>query len=346
MSACKRKAKSQRKGDFVLGVDGGGTKTICAVADPDGNIVGVGHSGPTNFQAVGIVAAGLEAQKAIDSAIKAAGITHEQISYAAYGVAGADREEDFDIVVDYFRPNNPAGMWLLCNDTTIALRAGTNDGIGLAMICGSGSNCIGFNNEGNQAKVGGFGNFSGDIGYGENLVEQALTECTKSKDGRGPKTMMYDEFCKALGVKSLEDIIQFWYPDSYKPPVLKTYAPLVFKCAKAGDKVAVKLLTRIADELGSNAVTALRRLFKKDDKVKVVFGGSILQHSDPPIYAERIKAKVLKHYPNATIVRLKDEPVVGAVLFALDLMHGKAGRTRQANVKRSYKEAKQIGTRG
>jgi len=335
-----------KNAEFALGMDGGGSKTICAISDTDGNVVGVGHAGSTNFQAVGKYCAAEEARKAIDAAAKAAGISHDQIVSAAYGIAGADREADFDTVVDYISPVNPAGMWLLCNDTTIALRAGTNDGIGLALICGSGSNCIGFNSEGKVHKVGGYGHFSGDVGYGEDLVTRALVEVTRYMDGRGPKTTMKEEFCKALQVENVEDIIERWFPDTFNPLELKRFAPVVFDCAKNGDRVAIRLLEKLGDQLAFNAVTALKHLFSnRDEKVAVVLGGSILQHSDPPIYAERIKAAVLKIYPNAHIVRLKQEPVTGALLFALDLMHGKAGKTRAANVHRSYALARQVGTR-
>jgi len=346
MPSKSRSKRFDKSAEFVLGMDGGGSKTICAIADADGNVVGVGHACSTNFQAVGRYSAAEEAGKAIDAAVKAAGISHDQIVSAAYGVAGADREADFDTVVELISPVNPAGMWLLCNDTTIALRAGTNDGIGLALICGSGSNCIGFNSEGKVHKVGGYGHFSGDVGYGEDLVTRALVEVTRYLDGRGPKTMMNEAFCKALGVEHVEDIIERWFPYTYNPIELKRFAPVVFDCAKKGDRVAIRLLEKLGDQLAYNAVTALKNLFPdRKEKVTVVLGGSILQHSDPPIYAERIKAAVLKLYPNADIVRLKQEPVTGAVLFALDLMHGKAGKTRTASVHRSYAQARQIGTR-
>ena len=346
MPAKSRSKKIDSEAEFALGLDGGGSKTICAISDADGNVIGVGHAGSTNFQAVGKYSAGEEARRAIDSAVKAAGISHDQIVSAAYGVAGADREADFDTVVEYISPINPAGMWLLCNDTTIALRAGTNDGIGLALICGSGSNCIGFNSEGKVHKVGGYGHFSGDVGYGEDLVTRALVEVTRCMDGRGPKTMMNEEFCKALGVEHVEDIIEHWFPDTYNPLELKRFAPVVFDCAKNGDRVAIRLLEKLGDQLALNAVTALKNLFPdRNEKVPVVLGGSILQHSDPPIYAERIKKAVLKLYPNAEIVQLKQEPVTGALLFALDLMHGKAGKKRAAAVHRSYALARQVGTR-
>lgn len=323
---------------YVLGFDGGGTKSIAVVAREDGTVVGIGRSGTSNFQCVGVTEAGRQVDLAIKAALAGAGITPEQISHAAYGVAGADRDADFDTVANYVLPANPAGELLIANDTTIALRAGTKDGVGVALICGTGSNCIGFDAERNQIKVGGLGAFTGDAGGGEDIVSKAIVEAMRGEDGRGPETVLGRELAKALGVEELVDVIAFFYPDHYNPPDLGKLVPIVFKCAAKGDAVALALLNRIGDELGQNAVCACRQLFKKNDPITVVLGGSILQKARPPIFWERIAAKLAKNFPKAEVVPLKDEPALGAVFFALDMRHGApAGPTRMNRVRKSYR---------
>lgn len=332
----KNKTKDDKR--YVLGFDGGGTKSIAVIADEDGQVSGVGISGVTNFQGVGVVSAGAEIKKAIQQAIKQAGIEASQISTAAYGIAGADRDEDFDIVAGYMLPHNPAGRVMLVNDTTIALRAGTTDGTGVAVICGTGSNCIGFNKNLEQAKVGGYGNLSGDAGGGESLVFRAIVACMMAKDGRGKPTMLDKTLCEALNIREIEDVIAFTYADDYNPPDFSKFAPVVFDCARKGDKVTIKLMEKMGKELAFSANTACRRLFKKDEKFQLVLGGSLLQSAKPGILAETIKTEVGKKFPNVRIVKLKVEPVLGAVFYALDLLHGKAGQKRMSAVKKSYPE--------
>lgn len=323
---------------YVLGFDGGGTKSVAVVARDDGTVVGIGKSGTTNFQCVGVVEAGRQVELAIGAALKSAGIQPEQVSHAAYGVAGADRDADFDTVANYVLPANPAGELLIANDTTIALRAGTKDGVGVALICGTGSNCIGFDADRNQVKVGGLGNFTGDVGGGEDIVHKAIVLAMRGEDGRGPETILARELARALGVEQLVDVIAFFYPDHYNPPDLGKLVPIVFKCAAKGDPVAVALLTQIGDELGHNAVTACRQLFKKNDPITVVLGGSILQKARPRIFWDRIFAKLAKNFPKAEVVPLKDEPALGAVFFALDMRHGApAGSVRMNRVRKSYR---------
>ncbi len=331
-------AKAKTSGEYVLGFDGGGTKSICVIADAEGRVAGVGLGGCTNFQGNGQTAAGLEVEKAVRAALSDAGVRPEQVSTAAYGISGADRDLDFETVAGYVLPHNPAGEMLLCNDTTIALRAGTADGVGVALICGTGSNCIGFNREGRQAKVGGMGHFTGDSGSGENIVERAIVAAMQGQDGRGPKTSLYERLSEALGLAELIDIIELYYPDDYRPPDLGSLAPVVFRAAARGDRVAGRLLATIGDELARAATTAAKRLFAKDEKFPVVLGGSILQNARPPIFEDRIRKRLEKNYPEARVVKLKDEPVLGAVFYALDMLHGKAGRNRMAAVRRTYRE--------
>ncbi len=306
---------------YVLGVDGGGTKTLAVVANSEGEVVGVGRSGTTNFQAVGQVAATAELGLAIDNALKSAGIKPKDVQYSAYGICGADRESDFDTVAQCVEPNDPASESLLCNDTTLALKAGAPDLLGVAMIAGTGSNCIGFNKAGEQVKVGGLGEFSGDKGSASDIGEEGLIASMRSLDGRNPPTILVEMYEKALEVEHLYDVFEFYYPDSYRPVKPGDYAPLVFKAASLGDKVALKILKDAASHQAHTALTACKRLYKKNDSFSLVFGGTVFQKAKPAIQIETISERVKKRYPNVKIVTLRDEPVLGALWFALDLLH-------------------------
>ena len=323
---------------YVLGVDGGGTKTLAVVADREGKVVGVGRSGTTNFQVVGKVGATKEMGKAIQNALKDANISPKEVVCSAYGISGADREKDFDTVAECVEPNDPASESLLCNDTTLALKAGAPDLLGVAMISGTGSNCIGFNKAGEQVKVGGLGEFSGDAGSASDIGEQGLIAGMRALDGRNPPTALVEMYEKALEVEHLYDVFEFYYPDSYRPVRPGDYAPLVFKAAQMGDKVALKILQDAAKHQAHTALTACKRLYKKNDAFSLVFGGTIFQKAKPAIQVEMISERVQKRYPNVKIVTLRDEPVLGALWFALDLLHdGEAPRKLLQDSRRSLR---------
>ena len=311
------------KRELVLGVDGGGTKTLCVVADRSGEVLGVGKSYGSNFQSVGVRTAKLEISRAIEAALDAAKASPDDVVFAAYGLSGADRDEDFETFHQILDEVSPTSDYLLVNDTTIALRAGTPDGVGVAQVAGTGSNTIGFDAAGNQWKVGGLGELSGDYGSASYLAKRMVVAAFEAVDGRGPKTMLVDMICKKLGLKKLEDIITFFYFDDFRPIRIDELAPLLFKAANAGDRVAQRILRQTGKRMGYEIVVCLRHLFKRDEAVRVVLGGSVLQKGESPILVDALTERVLKSFPNAEIIRLKHPPVLGAVLFALDEIYGR-----------------------
>ena len=101
-----------------------------------------------------------------------------------------------------------------------------------------------------------------------------------------------------------------------------------------GDKVALKILKDAASHQAHTALTACKRLYKKNDSFSLVFGGTVFQKAKPAIQIETISERVKKRYPNVKIVTLRDEPVLGALWFALDLLHdGEAPKKTVASFK-------------
>ncbi|MFC1889571.1 N-acetylglucosamine kinase, partial [Thermodesulfobacteriota bacterium] len=211
---------------YVLGLDAGGTKTACLVASTEGAITGRGESGPANFQSCGRVSARYEMSEAINGAIASAAIDRSEVVAAYYGVAGADRDADFETIREILEPINPATDWEIENDSIVGLRAGTPDGVGIGLVAGTGMNAIGRNDRGGRKRVGGLGRFSGDFGAAFDLVEYGLFCAMRGHDGRGDPTILYDLFREAFGLDELEDLIEFYYLDDYRAPDLAAFAPV------------------------------------------------------------------------------------------------------------------------
>jgi len=328
--------------DYVLGVDGGGTKTLAAIADTKGKVLGMARTGPSNFQGWGAVRAKIELEDAVAAAVKNAGVKKSQIAYATYGIAGADRDKDFDTVHSYVEPVNFAPRYMITNDTTIALRAGTDAGVGVALIGGTGSNIIGFSSNYRQWKVGGHGRFTGDHGSSSDIALKGIIASLKYWDGRGPKTALYDAFINIFGVEELIDIIEFEYIDSYLPLKIGDYAPVVFQTANQGDRVALRILKTTGKQVGSDANACIRRLFKKKDSFRVVLAGSVFQRGENPTLLNSMTETILKRFPKAEVVKLKNEPCEGALLWSIDSLRNKptsktVTRKLAASFSRMYK---------
>jgi len=311
--------------DFVLGLDSGATKTFCLAAGLDGSVLGAGRAGPSNFQGCGRASARQALNKAIQGAMNSAGLDPKGARAAFYGVAGADRDKDFDTIRAILDPINPAKLWHLENDTIAALRAGTPDGVGIGLISGTGTNAIGRNRRGERRRVGGLGGCFGDFGCAQDLVEEGIACAMRSSEGRGPKTILYEKFLATFDLERLEDLVEVFYVDSYRALDLAQQAPLIFEAADEGDAVAVEILCKAGRSLVSATNSLLRSLFEADEEVPVVLGGSILQKPANTIIIDTLRAGIDPAYSRGVrLVRLTLEPVLGALFAALDLAHGSA----------------------
>jgi len=309
---------------LVLAMDVGGTKTLAAVADTKGQVVALARGGGANYQSIGLKPAKSQLVSLTRELLDKAGATPQRIAWSAFAVAGADRNKDFFIISDLLKEVLPGRGHVLTNDTLAALWAESPDGTGLALVSGTGTNCIGVNSRGVVAKVGGFGPFSGDIGYAENIAYQAFVAVFMHLDGRSPATVLREMFQEALGVEALEDFCEFYFADSYNPPNLGSLAPLVFKAANQGDRVALRIINTCARAMGRSAHTALKRLgYGKDDAPLVALGGSILQKPEPPLLTDALIAAIKARHPRADIRMLHTEPVSGVVFLALTELAGK-----------------------
>lgn len=326
-------------GGLLLGVDAGGTKTLAAVADADGRVLGMGRGGNGNYQSAGRAFAKLNIAQAIERALSAAGAAPADVVAAGYGVAGADRDKDFEVIHQFLDEVSPTGAYVLCNDTTLALRAGTDDGVGVACVAGTGSNTMGFNAAGDHVKVGGFGPFSHDPGSSYGLVMRAVEASFRHWDGSGPPTALSDMFCQRFHLDEVADLIELEFFDTDKVDFhLNQLAPKVFEIAAEGDRVARGILERAGREMGSDAVSCLKRLFPvHDEPVPLVLGGSIFQKAADRSMILALEKTVRKVFPKVELKRLADEPCVGALILAKDLERGRtAAKNWQRALKRSF----------
>lgn len=302
----------------VLGVDAGGTKTLAVIADDEGRVLGIGRAGSGNFQGGNPKQAGGEVRKAVEGTLASAGLVPDQVNAAFYGMAGADRPADFQIVEDMLREANPVERWGFENDAVIVLRSGARDGVGIGVICGTGTNVVGFNARGERVQVGGLGYMFGDTGGASHIATLGIRHAVRGNDGRGKSTILYEKFTTGLGLANLDDLVGLYYEGSPSPPNISSFASLVFESADEGDAVAIEILTHVGREMGNAARAALRRLFDPADDVSVVMGGGVFKRAANPTMHNAFRDDVLSEYPRARLIVPELEPVFGALFFAFD----------------------------
>jgi len=312
----------------VLAVDGGNSKADLALIADDGGLLAAVRGPTISHQARGGTGPAVAALGPIlAAALERAGIApraHGPLArIAVLAVAGADTPRDVRLLRRAFGRLGLAERLVVLTDAFGALRAGTDDGIGAVVICGSGSNMLAVGPAGRLAAYPALGEIAGDWGGGGSIGPAGLTAALRGRDGRGPRTILERLVPAQFGLVRPLDVTYALYRGRLRPEALRDLAPIVFQAAAEGDPVARFIIDQQAYEIVAMATAALRRVRALRAAIPVVLAGGIFRASDPAFHA-RIRAGLAAAAPRAEIRRLDAPPVLGAALLGLDAL-GLAG---------------------
>lgn len=313
---------------WVLGIDGGGTKTICVILDETGKVLGRGEAGPANYHSVGIESAGWAIQSAIGLAIASTNTLSMTPSVEAIclGLAGvdrpADREAAHSIVQQLQASRELAIAWALpssritiCNDAFIALVGGVGHDVGVVAIAGTGSIVFGRNQQGCTRRVGGWGHILGDEGSAYHIAVSGMRAALRAYDGRGEATSLVGCLQQHLNLESVEDFIGVVYQQGWGVKEIAALAPIVDRAAAAGDEVAMTIIEQAVQELVIATQVVIDDLFRETELAVVTTGGVWQGMSK---LHERFTAEIIKRSPSAKVIFPRYEPAYGAALLALN----------------------------
>lgn len=303
-----------------LGIDVGNTKTDFLLCGEEGYILSYTRKEGANFQSCGGIDNSVRIiEKGINELLLKAKFKREDIVSTYLGIAGADRKSDFELI-DSALKKLKLKNFSFQNDGFIALKSGSIDGCGILITCGTGN--TNFASNGKEVKrIGGLSPELGD-GLGTHLIASKITSAVvRSKDGRGPKTILRNILESKLKVE-VEDLISIDL-EKYDPipMIIKSF----FEAVKQFDVVAFFILKDIVEEINKIAEIFRASLFANEETVKLILDGPFFKNADPIFF------KVLENYiwNGYRIIVSKHDPVIGAVLLAME-EYGKASK-RVAN---------------
>jgi N-acetylglucosamine kinase-like BadF-type ATPase len=258
--------------NYIIGVDGGGTKTLALLGDLHGNVLARGISGPSNYNAVGFDAA----CSALESAMQMARKEYPgEISALCLGLAGAGRAEDIERFQNWAIDNFPKTAVKVVSDADILLMAGAPSGPALALICGTGSIVFGRTVTGELIRAGGWGYLFGDEGGGYAIGMAALRKMMQAYDGRGPVTILSELVLERYGLQTPPELVQTIYSAESPRLVVAKLSELVEQAAGQGDSVAIAILEESSWEL-ARAIAAVYPKLGTSLVPLVITGGTIL----------------------------------------------------------------------
>lgn len=322
--------------EFVLGVDGGGTKTELVLADLNGVVVAQQSVGATNLAAVSAqtaVANLTEGLRALFAQLQESETAEEvadsrglvttsvpaqpNIVSAVVGQAGVDTpqdEQEFRALAQRVFSRFGIGQWQLVNDSEIALASGSSQADALVLIAGTGSICWGRNAAGSTVRTGGMDHLLADEGSGYWIAVEMLKAVVRAHDGRAEPTALTQLVLNHWQLSSVDALKNVVYQPSMNKMELAKLAKVWEVGVNQDDVVANSILERAVAELSLLVSAAARALSLTDQPADLVLAGSIAKLS---FIQTPLRAHLNSILPQLSILVPDRPPVMGAVKLAL-----------------------------
>jgi N-acetylglucosamine kinase-like BadF-type ATPase len=292
---------------FLLGVDGGATKTLAAVLDLAERRLHLANGGPSNEDAVGAGAAVRTLLETADQALERAGVAAEQLAATVLAVAGTDT----DAVAARVAVARPT--WIVVNDVVGAWATATGAGPGVGVISGTGSNVFGVGEEGRSWRAGGWGHLLGDEGSGFWLGAQSIKAALRDREASGPPTALSDAVVAFFDVPSVEALAARVYSKPMTKGEIAAFAVEAARVAEAGDAVARGLYELGARELGQQVAAVIHETGLAG-AFPVGLIGSAFKAGE--LFIAPLTRAVHGNAPEARVATAEMAPVGGSLLLA------------------------------
>jgi N-acetylglucosamine kinase-like BadF-type ATPase len=308
--------QSENPGKILLGIEGGGTRTVALLADRNGQSLDRLEAGPANMKLLtdAHLIRHFRSMAAKLAAPDALGI----------GLSGAWVEADFKRIRFVAGKAWPGVPCYATNDLETALTAAGGAEKArriprVLVVSGTGSCAYGRTPDGAALKVGGWGHVLGDEGSGYDIGLRALRAVVAEFDKGRAWPELGRRILRALALNEPNDLIG-WAHTATKTQIANL-AVEVFAAWGSRDKIAAGILAQAAHSLARDAATCARRLAAPGTPVRFVLAGSVLLKQ--PRFSALVGREVRKLWPKAVVMPLERESVWGAVELA-----GKAGVRR------------------
>ena len=322
----------------MLAVDGGNSKADLALVGQDGSLLAVVHGPTVSHQQVGIEVAMSRLRVLVGRAAERAGLSAAAAAQAEVGLfclAGADLPADTRLLTGALGQAGIARSIAVLNDSRAGLRAGSERGWGVIVICGAGVNCSGVAADGRTASLRALGPISGDWGGGGDLGRAALAAAVRARDGRGPRTLLERTVPAHFKLARPIALTEALHTGRIDEERLRELAPVVFAAAVAGDAVARGIVDRLADELATMAIAIIRRLRLIHAEFDLVLAGGVFRTWDAA-FIDRLTDGVQAVASHARITPLRQPPLLGAALLGLDRLSPSAGPGAARRLRRAF----------
>lgn len=304
------------KVQYVIGIDGGGTKTRGVLSLLTGEVIADVTVGPSNYQLIG----SKKAQKTFQVLLEAltGNINIDDLQFIYFGLSGADLPTDFETIYQFLSPLVGDIPHLVENDTWCVFRSALQQQWGVVSLYGTGSNAGAVELNGKKHILRALGYATGGFGGGDEIAMTALHYAFRADEGTYKQTSLSTLIPSMLDLESMTDVVEYVYPTfKISEKVFKLLPPVVFEEAGKGDSVCIEILTNFGKTQGEMVKGMLTKAKLTNLQVPVVLGGSVYKGSTTHFLDAMMKT-IKEVAPDAYAVKPELPPVAGSVLYALE----------------------------
>lgn len=287
---------------YIIGVDGGGTKTEVIAYDLSGKELYKTQGSYGNLS--------VNAEEALNNIVNTIGgcvskFKEDECVFIALGLAGVESGKNKEIVTEKLKECFKVEVETI-NDADIALAALLKGEDGILTIAGTGSICYGICKN-NKARAGGWGHLIGDEGSGYYISMAAIKHMSKRDDEGFSLDFLSKSILSKLSLSSAQDIKGFAYTSSKAE--IAALATVVVKCAEAGDQIAINILQEAGRALAITTWEVCKKL-ELDKGVNIGIVGSVLKKCS--IVKQSFEGELSNRLQSFNIVSEDTSPAMGA----------------------------------
>lgn len=305
---------------YVIGIDGGGTKTRMKIADKQGNLLLCCEGGPTNINSKDRVALEKNLTELLNRGLKLIHSEPGDCLALCLGMAGAGRSEE-KLILEEMLHKSGFHNNIVTDDVYTALVGGIGCDEGIILLSGTGSICFGRNRRGETRRAGGWGYIIGDEGSGYDIGLQALKHLVKSFDLHEKPSLLSVEVKKRLRLESMDELIHLVYRSGDGHKIIAGLAPAVDEAFEAGDKYAQVILDNAVLALLQITEVVINGLDYSALPIRLSFGGSVILKSK--YISDSISDSITCKYPKICIGKVENDAAWGAVQLAKSYLAGR-----------------------
>ncbi len=296
---------------YLVGWDGGGTKTAMELRDLQGNVRYRGEAGALNPN--GGVQGQMQqtAEQLLRQMREYAPL--EECRMLCIGAAGVSNPETERSLRHALCQGGYSGPVKLVGDHQTALCGALGKLDGAILIAGTGSICYGALPDGRDMRCGGWGSLMDDEGGGYALGRDILSAVVREKDGRMPPTHLTDLVFEHLQITEMQQLMAFVYGPKTGKREIAALAPLLTPALERGDQAALKIVDKAVRELAFLVDPVVNALHMQSGELALM--GSVLNRNQ--WVRTGLEECLKQRWPNLRCVRPQMDAAAGASLLAL-----------------------------